>query len=1665
MSGRGGRGYRRGIARKAGRGGAPIGASVSKKEVTDYFFYLGSAKQASDYETTSEFLINHIRKTYTYGNDIGTALETLTETDLDSHKPKLELYTKADLDDDDARAVANEQNKMEFKADYDLFRKRKTAYEDNRTKAYAFLWERCTKGMQAKLEARTDFTTVKGDPLKLLAAIKQHALSYQDHRYGMSIILDALRVFLNTKQKENESLHDFTKRFRTASDVLVSHLGGPLLMQKYTSELSTWPKAHTGTPSSAEIAERKSKIKLCQEEAYKHFTAFVFLTNTDQAKYGSLVTGLSTQQSLGNDQYPKSMIEAANVLSNHRFDNAGNGKGKDKSEKETRQQPSDETNEGNDTPLTLSFAQALQGRCYCCGEAGHIATNCPERNKPKSEWAINKAKGLDQAHAQQIAGSLAGTPDVLEDDDDTGSIGAATQATNTSSRSSRPGWCGAHVQFYQAGEMRDWILLDNQSTTSIFCNRHLVKDVRPTTEPMELMTNGGRLVTTERATVPDFGEVWFNPKAITNILSLHDVTKKYRVSYDSDGEPAFLVHVPGEPVRFQQSPAGLFYFKPSYSTANVSHVTTVEELKQLYTDRQVKRATRARDLLHALGNPSLSDLKAVLKMNAIANNPVTTSDLAIAEHIFGPDVGSLKGKLTHRPPLPVLDNYIELPIELTDAHHNVTLCMDTMKVNGLAFLTSVSRNLQYRTAEWVPNTLAQTYASRFRVICDLYRNGGYALTKVHCDNEFRAMFTRFPVEGVTPNYANPNDHVPEAERNIRVLKERIRATFHRLPFTSLPKLMLKILVMESAKKLNFFPAKGGVSPYYSPRALLHRVGLDYDKHCRFSFGDYVQARQDNHPTNSLKARTLDCIYLRFTANQQGGHELMDLHTGRLITRGHVVGVPLTEHVIKAVNAMAAAEGMPDGLKVTTKSGTILYDSAWLAGVHHDNDDPTNDDNDDPTNDNPANPDDADDPDDNDDPNGTPIVDDGGSTTDEHEGTHDDIDPNFLDDDAPNEYHTDSNDELPGVNGDGSENAGVNENDEAPASGDNDEEFDGDTMDASETTGVNDEGASSSRPRRATRPPSRYQDYQMMEIECGEQGARIIATVMEYLLHQHHIVRHHSHAQTYSLKKGLAKFGQRGYDGAFKEMQQLHDRTCFRPLHARDLTDTERARVIESLFFLTEKRDGRIKGRTCANGSVQRAWMGREDASSPTATTEGVLITAAIDAHEQRDVRVADIPNAFIQTAVPGAPAAKGHRIIMRIRGPLVDMLLKMNYSLYAPYVVQERNEKVLYVEVIKAIYGMLQSALLFYKKLRKDLESIGFKVNPYDPCIANRMVDGKQQTVTWHVDDLKISHKSAKVNDRLLSWLEKQYGDPKIGKIKGSKGLVHDYLGINLDYTKTGVVKVDMRSYVKDILNDHDEKEIKEGQASQPWTDGLFKIDESRRKLDSDKQDQFHTTVAKALFLTKRGRPDILPAVAFLCTRVKGATEQDWSKLIRLLRFLYKTKDDVLELSIDNLSIIKWYVDAAFAVHGDMRSHTGAMMTLGKGAIQAISTKQKLNTRSSTEAEIVGGDDTLAQVMWTKKFVEAQGYPITQNIMYRDNQSAMKIEENGRSSVGKRSRHLDIRFFFITDLINKKEVQIEYCPTDHLVGDYMTKPLVGSKFREFRAQVMGWKAPSYPTSK
>ena len=221
-----------------------------------------------------------------------------------------------------------------------------------------------------------------------------------------------------------------------------------------------------------------------------------------------------------------------------------------------------------------------------------------------------------------------------------------------------------------------------------------------------------------------------------------------------------------------------------------------------------------------------------------------------------------------------------------------------------------------------------------------------------------------------------------------------------------------------------------------------------------------------------------------------------------------------------------------------------------------------------------------------------------------------------------------------------------------------------------------------------------------------------------------------------------------------EMKQLHWQNSFKPICWKDLREKQKAMILESHVFMKMKDTGELKGRTVAGRNKQRGYIDKEESSSPTVAPESVMLTAVIDTEEEQEAATIDILNAFIQTFVKD----KSKWAIVRIRSILVDILVKVTPGVYGEYVTTNRKgNKQILVECLNALYGMMVAALLYYEKFTTTLRDDGFLINPYNPCVWNKKINGKQCTICFHVDDCKISHVSKKVVDKIIEWLRENY--------------------------------------------------------------------------------------------------------------------------------------------------------------------------------------------------------------------------------------------------------------------------------------------------------------------
>jgi hypothetical protein len=526
--------------------------------------------------------------------------------------------------------------------------------------------------------------------------------------------------------------------------------------------------------------------------------------------------------------------------------------------------------------------------------------------------------------------------------------------------------------------------------------------------------------------------------------------------------------------------------------------------------------------------------------------------------------------------------------------------------------------------------------------------------------------------------------------------------------------------------------------------------------------------------------------------------------------------------------------------------------------------------------------------------------------------------------------------------------------------------------------------------------------------------------------------------TLSIKAARRIYGEELSDKATREeLMTCIEKDVWECLDATYITKN----AIPSKMFLTPKtlpngKLDRVKGRIVAGGHRQdKSLYEDKEISSPTVALTSVLTMAALAAKERRHVMTLDHKAAYLNASMHGPP------VEMLISPEVAEILCDIDNS-YRKYV---RADKKIAVRLKKALYGCVQSAMLWYNELTATLESMGFIRNPYDTCSFSRAQDGTHDRILVYVDDLFLTSASESRLQAIADTLQSQYSS-----VTYKTGMHHDFLGIHWDFSIPGQTSLSMDGYINDIITKY--QVIK--QCKTPATDRLFHTTPGSPMLTSDKRELFRSCVMTLYYLAKRIRPEILTAISYCATRILGPTEEDEKKLDRILSYLLFTKSNKMILSIGPSLQLKVYVDSSFGLYEDGKSVTGVAIMLGDAVIYVKSGKQKIVTRSSTEAELVGISDVLSQVLWTREYLLSAGIDIGPAIVYQDNQSTIFLAKKGRST-SERSRHIKIRYFFVTHYIECNEIKLMYLPTGEMIADILTKPLNGALFKTFAAKLTG----------
>jgi hypothetical protein len=425
----------------------------------------------------------------------------------------------------------------------------------------------------------------------------------------------------------------------------------------------------------------------------------------------------------------------------------------------------------------------------------------------------------------------------------------------------------------------------------------------------------------------------------------------------------------------------------------------------------------------------------------------------------------------------------------------------------------------------------------------------------------------------------------------------------------------------------------------------------------------------------------------------------------------------------------------------------------------------------------------------------------------------------------------------------------------------------------------------------------------------------------------------------------------------------------------------------------------------------------------------------------------------------------GKDIYMVIGEEISNILVKH----YEGYKIFLRSDGVIVVKLLKALYGLQEAPARWNNHLNQALVEMGAVQSKFDECLYIMKRGDKYLYITIFVDDLYI------VSDtkELLDMFNKVFGE-KYPKHTSHEENVLEYLGMKISYnentretivSQVGFVNSTLEKYeigeriarTPSLTNFFEEKEMENQDINEDILSSVNEINENEVVAEEIiDQKGFMSRVMTLLYVAKRTRPDILKEVTYLSSKNLKPNKYDWEKLIRVFEYLNYTKERVLTIKVDNLEVVV-YVDASYLTHDNMKGHTGGVIMLGEkgGTNLAISRKQRILARSSTEAELIAIAEILEYATFERDIVSEMIERDIKIKIYEDNMSTIRMCKNGKSS-NITTKHIKKKYFIIKDYLNEGLVYIEHLATEEMIADILTKPLIGAKFIKFRDLLLGF---------
>jgi len=1063
-----------------------------------------------------------------------------------------------------------------------------------------------------------------------------------------------------------------------------------------------------------------------------------------------------------------------------------------------------------------------------------------------------------------------------------------------------------------------------------------------------------------------------------------------------------------------------------------------------YTLEQQKRAQEAIQLHQALNHPSDKALGAALGSKSYINLSITPLDLTNARAIYGPCPHCLEGK-----PLPHEGSHDTFDPGGEPTKAGELLHVDIIYIEGRPRLFACDHVTGYLSLIVMKSKSKQHVQEAYEQLINAYKSNLKVVRMISSDHEstLKSCQTYLNGLGVTIALRIPYEHEKVAERSVRMVREKMEVKRRELPY-NLPPELFDALAVEVVRCCNMVPNAKTVP--YTPSEMVTDQKFNYltDVQVPFGMPVLVNAAQKQY-TGSEPAQEIG-ICLGSASNTKGGIWVYIPGRQQALVRRGLKPMPMTKDIIDFINDWAAR-------KPASQEQMIIWDNKPVYSEADMKLESLED-----------------------------IKLEAKRVDDFHRL---DIVPDKELEALPENPATDPDPEFP------DELAPDHPSFQSPLKRkleDNKEKFNSPTKVRVE---AEESGASVSIPSTVERPvesrrqsldnnvvlPPMSLDSKLEEAEFSEhlgvrrssrstkgqrQDNKYSMSISKLLFAADYLrewaveefereATVFSTAGTTTINKALkSDHAKEAEESGCKELSQLVKLKSWKYLMSRrDANESIHQTEAPCSMLFKPKHDSKgsfLLWKSRLVGGGHRTDPNAYDTfekHSPTVPLEVAMMQLAGASKERGNIEAFDIPCAYLN-----AHLDKNKQQLMRFPKEIANLLVKVDPE--ARRYVQ--SDGTILVQVLRALYGFPESARLWYEYLSSALKNAGYTVSPSEPCLFKRL---DNRTKDWsfvsiYVDDCLHTYSSDRMRRELYAKLrDANIPTPVVQQLNLANDI--SYLGMNISMRGPGRLYISQPGYINEIL-----QEFKPTRSyPTPCKEDIFKRPEIELTGDPVEIRDYLSKLMKLMFLATRTRPDLLLTLSILSSKARAPNIYDMERLDRVVGYLLETRNKGLKMEVNNMNLFA-YFDASWASHSDLKGHTGVVITLGHNGfpIYCKSQKQKVVSRSSTEAELIAMFHGMDYLLYIRRLHEFFGYkqqdPIT---IYQDNTSAMTMAYMGKSSSGSVSKFMDLKYFWIKDYLDKKLFQLKYLPTDAMIADFFASPRIGSAFRSMRDTIMGYE--------